>query len=101
MTLFAFHCTDGERGVMLRERHLAAHLAHIEAHLDRYAVAGPLKSGDAVKGSLLVVKAQDEEGARSFFEEDPYFHAGVWQAIRVEEFAAVAGEWVGGAAWKR
>ena len=100
MELFAFYCRDGENGAVLRERHLAAHLAYVEANLEAYAVAGPLKkAGDAV-GSLLVIKGDDEPAARALFEGDPYFNAGVWQSIRVSTFLAVAGDWVGGAAWK-
>mgnify|MGYP002781264126 CR=1 FL=1 len=64
-----------------------------------YAVAGPLKRGEATTGSLLVIKAADEAEARAKFEADPYFTAGVWQAISVAELRAVAGEWVGGVAW--
>ena len=101
MALFAFHCTDARQAMLLRERHLAAHLAHVEAHIDRYAVAGPLTQEQTTTGSLRVLRAEDEAAARRFFETDPYFGAGVWQTIRVSEFQAVAGEWVGGAAWKR
>lgn len=100
MALFAFHCRDGEAGAALRESHLAAHLAHVEAHLSDYAVAGPLKHEGRTVGSLLIVKARDMAQARRTFEADPYFIAGVWQSIRAEEFAGVAGDWVGGAAWK-
>lgn len=100
MPLWAFHCTDGEHGAQLRERHLQAHLDHVKAHIGRYAVAGPLKQGERTVGSLLVIHARDEQDARTFFESDPYFHAGVWQAIRCHELRAVAGEWVGGVAWE-
>ena len=100
MGLWAFHCTDGEHGATLRETHLQAHLAHVKTHIGRYAVAGPLKQGDRTVGSLLVIEADNEKAARSFFETDPYFLAGVWQAIRSHEFRAVAGEWVGGLAWE-
>ena len=100
MTLYVFYCRDGEHGKVLRERFLDAHLAYVETHIDRYAVAGPLKRDDKTVGSLLVIKAEQEEDARTLFEADPYFEAGVWQSIRAEEFLAVAGDWVGGAAWK-
>ena len=99
--LFAFHCLDGENGAALRERHLSAHLAHVEVHIGDYAVAGPLKREGNTVGSLLVIKADDEAEARAKFQADPYFTSGVWQSIRVSEFSAVAGDWVGGAAWKR
>lgn len=99
MRLFAFHCRDGERSPKLRETFLQRHLDHVEANIDLYAVAGPLKDGDETVGSLLVIRADDMAQARAFFETDPYFDAGVWQAIRVSEFIAVAGDWVGGVNW--
>ena len=99
--LFAFHCRDGENAPALRERLLDAHLAHVETNMDAIAVAGPLKDGEATVGSLLVLRAEDAAGARALFERDPYFEAGVWQSIRCDEFRGVAGEWVGGAAWKK
>jgi len=100
MTLFAFYCRDGENGASLRERLLADHLAHIEANIEKFAVAGPLKDGDATVGSMVVIKAEDEAEARAIFEGDPYFAAGVWQSIQVDHFLGVAGDWVGGVAWK-
>ena len=101
MRLFAFRCLDGKDSARLREAALAAHLAHVEAHIDEYAVAGPLKEGERTIGSLLVIKAADAAEARARLEADPYFAAGVWDSIAGEEFLAVAGDWVGGAAWKR
>ncbi len=100
MTLYAFYCRDGENGAALREKFLAAHLAHIETAIDKIAVAGPLKQNDETVGSLLVVKAENETQARETLEADPYFSAGVWQSIKVDQFLGVAGDWVGGAAWK-
>ncbi|MEO9461098.1 MAG: YciI family protein [Marinomonas sp.] len=100
MTLYAFYCRDGENGAVLREKFLAQHLAHVESAIDKIAVAGPLKQGDDTVGSLLVVKAENEENARTILEADPYFDAGVWQSITVDKFLGVAGDWVGGATWK-
>lgn len=99
--LFAFRCRDGANGAALRAELLGAHLAHVETHIDHYAVAGPLRDGDATVGSLLVIKARDMAEARARFEADPYFACGVWHSVEAEEFRAVAGDWVGGAAWKR
>lgn len=100
MALFAFYCRDGEGAPILRERLLAAHLTHVEAHITHYALAGPLKEKGEIVGSLLVIQGDDEAQARTRFEADPYFSAGVWQSIRVSEFRGVAGDWVGGVAWK-
>lgn len=98
---FAFYCVDEEGSAPIRQRLIAEHLAHIEANMGDFAVAGPLKDGDATIGSLLVIKASDEAEARQKFEADPYFAAGVWKSVQVSAFLGVAGEWVGGAAWKQ
>ncbi|MEP5938435.1 MAG: YciI family protein [Erythrobacter sp.] len=100
MTLFAFYCRDIENSQSLRERLLGNHLAHVEKHIDDYAVAGPLKEGDETIGSLLLIKAETEAEARLVFEADPYFEAGVWQTVNTSQFLGVAGDWVGGIAWR-
>ncbi len=83
------------RGEKLRE-----HLAHVETHLDRLAVAGPLRDeAGAFTGSLLIVKAGSEADARALLASDPYFLAGLWNDIDVRAFGAVAGDWVGGKTW--
>lgn len=101
MPLFAIRCLDDEGSAELRQRHLAAHLAHVEARISQYAVAGPLRQGEETVGSLLVMEAGDTAEARARIEADPYFAAGVWRDIAIEEFLAVAGEWVGGITWRR
>ena len=100
-TLYACWCRDSPDAARLRDEHLAAHLAHIEANLDRYAVAGPLKDKTETHGSLLIVKADNRDDAHAFLQTDPYARAGVWQNVEIEPFLGVAGDWVGGAAWKR
>lgn len=100
MTLFAFVCRDADGSAEIRQRLIADHLAHVESAMEQIAVAGPLKDGDATVGSLMVIKAESEAEARAAFESDPYFAAGVWADVQVDHFLAVAGEWVGGAAWK-
>ncbi|MHA6317972.1 YciI family protein [Altererythrobacter sp. CAU 1778] len=97
MPLYVFHCRDGENGPALRARHRETHLRHIADNPQRFALAGPLeRKGEAV-GSLVVIAASDEDDARKFFETDPYFIAGVWQAIRVDGFRALAGQWAASA----
>ncbi|MEE4211748.1 MAG: YciI family protein [Parvularcula sp.] len=100
MTLFVFYCLDAAIGASLREKLLVDHLAHIEAHIDDYAVAGPLKEDGETVGSLVILKAEDEAEARSKFEADPYFESGVWKSIEVKHFLGVAGDLVGGVGWK-
>lgn len=101
MTLFAYFCIDCADSEARRADLLEAHLAHVEAHIEDFAIAGPLKHGDRTIGSLIVIKASDEAEARAKFEADPYFAGGVWESITSSRFLGVAGDWVGGAAWKR
>jgi uncharacterized protein len=100
MNYFSIQAQDSPDAPTKRVTHLDAHLAHVEAHLARYAVAGPLRDAQGkMTGSLLVVKAESVADAQRFLETDPYFIAGVWGAIEIRAFAAVAGDWVGGKAW--
>jgi len=101
MALYAIHALDGPAGAAKRSAHLAAHLAHVEARIDRYFVAGPLRDAAGVTiGSLLVIEASDEADARAFLAEDPYATVDLWDSVHVSAFAAVAGSSVGGVAWK-
>lgn len=98
--LYAIITRDKPGAAAIRKEKLAEHLAHVETCLDRIAIAGPMRddNGDFV-GSLLVVKAESEEDARAFLEQDPYYHADIWSSIDISAFAAAAGEWVGGKTW--
>ncbi len=101
MALYCIHAIDGPDGAEIRPRLIGAHLAHVEAHIDRYFVAGPLKNAEGQTiGSMLVVEAASEDDARAFLDQDPYAGAELWSQIHVAAFAAVAGTSVGGAAWK-
>jgi uncharacterized protein len=102
VALYCIHALDGPGGPDKRTSLIAEHLAHVEANIDRYFVAGPLKdvAGQTV-GSLLVVEAADEADATAFLAQDPYAGAGLWDRIAVSAFMAVAGTSVGGAAWKK
>ena len=55
MALYCIHAIDGSDGAEIRPRLIGAHLAHVEANIDRYFVAGPLKNaaGQTI-GSMLV-----------------------------------------------
>ncbi len=100
MKAFAIYCTDKPGTEQKRLDTRGAHFAHIEKTIDNLFVAGPLKNarGDTV-GSLLIVKAETAEDARAQLEADPYFHADIWADIRITEFTAAAGDWIGGKIW--
>ena len=102
MALYCIHAIDGPGGAEIRPRLIGAHLGHVEANMDRYYLAGPLKNPDGQTiGSMLVVEAADEADARAFLNQDPYAGASLWSTIHVAAFAAVAGTSVGGATWKK
>ena len=83
-----------------RIHHLAAHLTHVEAEIDRFVVAGPLRDEEGIiTGSLLVVKADNAAEAQAFLELDPYYQADIWAGIEIYAFSAAAGDWVGGKTW--
>jgi len=97
---FAAWCRDGPDAVRLREEHLGAHLAHVEANMDKLLLAGPLKAKDgACTGSLIVFAVATAAEARGLMETDPYHRAGVWSDVRIERFLPVAGTLVGGRHW--
>ncbi|OYU14061.1 MAG: hypothetical protein CFE37_12865 [Alphaproteobacteria bacterium PA4] len=96
---YAIIAHDAPGADVARKAHLDAHLAHVAAQVGDYLVAGPLLVDGVMCGSLLVVKADSAEAARAMLESDPYFAAGVWGSVAVYDFAAVAGDWVGGKTW--
>lgn len=102
MGLYCIHAIDGPGSAEKRPKLIGEHLAHVEANIDRYFVAGPLKNADGQTiGSMLVVEAADENDARDFLNQDPYAGVNLWSEIHIAAFAAVAGTSVGGAAWKK
>ena len=100
MKHFAILCWDAPGPAEARSSARDAHFARIETIIDRLAIAGPLKDASgAFTGSLVIVKAADEGGARAILEADPYFAAGVWERFEISEFVPAAGEWIGGKIW--
>lgn len=100
MKAFAIYCTDKPDTAQKRLAARDAHFAHIEKTIENLFVAGPLKNqeGDTI-GSLLIVKAETAAQARAQLEADPYYHADLWADIRIHEFTAAAGDWIGGKIW--
>lgn len=93
MPMYCFHCRDGEDGGKLRGIHREAHLAFLAENAGDYAVAGPLKKDGEIIGSLLIIKGAGEADARAKLNDDPYLTGGVWQAVRVDEFEPLFGDW--------
>ncbi len=88
MPWFALIARDRHDGLEHRKQHRPAHLEHM-ARLDaagRLRYGGPLLSeqGD-MKGSLIVLEADDLEAARRAYAEDPYIVHGLFESYDVVE----------------
>jgi len=100
MPHYAIYCRDKTGSEERRQANSAAHLGHVEKHLDQYFVAGPLRDETgATVGSLLIVQADSTGEARAFLEQDPYFSADFWESIEIHDFLPAAGDWIGGKIW--
>jgi uncharacterized protein len=92
---------DGPDAARLRDRDLEEHLAHVEAHWQDYLIAGPLRhpGQDGLCGSLLLVFADTEAGARELIEADPYFSNGQYTRVEITHFVPSIGTAIGGKIW--
>lgn len=93
---------DGPDSQPMRDKHLDAHLEHIERNLDRYIVCGPMlkDGGPALLGSFFVVFAKDAEDARAILDGDPYLNCGMYARIDVQQVTVAAGTALGGVIWE-
>ncbi|MFK7888455.1 MAG: YciI family protein [Gammaproteobacteria bacterium] len=93
---------DGPGSVALRDEHLEGHLEHIERHLARYVVCGPMlkDGGPALSGSYFVVFADDEADARALLDGDPYLRCGMYARVDINEVSTAAGSALGGVIWE-
>ena len=99
--LVSVYCKDSPGSAGPRQDKLAEHLKHVESIEDKIMVAGPVMGddGEQAVASLLVVEVGSLDEATEMMHVDPYFHAGVWQEINIQEFKGVVGSWVGGKIW--
>jgi uncharacterized protein YciI len=87
----------------LRRAAREAHFGYIESIMDRLLVAGPLAAPGSTehRASLFVYRVNSEAEARALLESDPFWQAGIYGDCRFWPFTPAAGEWLGGAIWKR
>jgi len=98
---FMFTCLDGKKTAPLREKHLFGHLDHIEAHNEKYRIAGPMRrapDGD-IFGSFFIVEADTEDEAWKIMKGDPYISSDMYEAIIVNHFVPACGDLLGGIIW--
>ncbi|QFU75535.1 hypothetical protein EY643_07650 [Halioglobus maricola] len=104
MPFYLFYCRDiedREEAAQIRRELLPDHLGYMEQNMECYAVAGPNRDQDAAyRSSTFVVKAGTFAEADALMQRDPYVEGGLYREILNVEFVPMAGDWVGGAAWK-
>lgn len=96
--LYAIIAEDIDNSLQKRLAARPAHLARLNALLDqgRLILAGPHPAIDSedpgeagFSGSLVVAEFEDIEAARSWADDDPYTHAGVYRKVTVKPFRKV------------
>nr|WP_211096288.1 YciI family protein [Paracoccus sanguinis] len=88
MPLFAVICRDKPRHLSTRLETRSAHLDWLNA-ADMVRMAGPLVEDGEMRGSLVVVEADDAERVRAWTAGDPYAAAGLFQSVEVIEWRKV------------
>jgi uncharacterized protein YciI len=93
---------DADKAAELRTAHLDGHLAHVEAHWERYLNTGPIRQPGATRlvGSTFLIFAKDEADARSVVADDPYFTSGLYGSVEVFAQTLSIGRYLGGKIWE-
>lgn len=90
MPLFAVICRDKPGALQTRMDTRAAHLAFL-GESDGVRMAGPLTEAGEMRGSLLVIEAEDLAQAQAWAARDPYKAAGLFASVEVIEWKKVIG----------
>ena len=88
---FILECLDRPDSLPLRLANRPAHLAYIEAHLDRVIVAGPILADDGTTpiGSLLILADDSRDAVEAFAAADPYAKAGLFATVTIRPWRKV------------
>lgn len=89
--MFVVYCLDKPNSMELRLATREAHLAHAKAHNDSIRLGGPLLTddGEGMVGSLLILDMPDKAAVEAFVRDDPYFQAGLFEAVLIRPFKQV------------
>ncbi|KAA5607488.1 YciI family protein [Roseospira marina] len=89
--LYVIYCLDKPNSRDLRLATRQDHLTHAKAHNDAIRLGGPLLTddGDGMVGSLLIVDMPDKAAVEAFVRDDPYFKAGLFEAVLIRPFKQV------------
>lgn len=90
MPYFAMICRDKPGALDTRMANREAHLAYVR---DTGVVlfGGPMITDGQMRGSLLVMEAEDMEAAQAWSANDPYALAGLFDSVEITEWKRVVG----------
>lgn len=75
---------DPDAGLDVRKRHMAAHLAFLEANADRIKAAGPLsKPSGEITGGLWLVDTKTESDIEDLVWQDPFWPTGLRKSFSI------------------
>ena len=88
---YVIHSTDKSDSLDLRMETRPAHLEYIEAHRDSLYLEGQTltEDGEAMTGSVVIVKFADRAGAEGFAANDPYAKAGLFENVTIQPWKIV------------
>ena len=93
--LYVIWAQDVPNSLKIRNETRPAHLERLNALQDqgRLILAGPMPAVDSadpgeagMTGSMIVAEFNSLEEAENWAEDDPYVHAGVYQAVTVKPY---------------
>lgn len=96
--LYVIWSQDVEDSLEKRKAARPAHLVRVQALIEqgRLIIAGPMPAidsndpGDAgMTGSMIVAEFSSLDAAKSWAEDDPYVHAGVYESVTVKPYIKV------------
>ncbi|SET95656.1 hypothetical protein SAMN04489858_11642 [Paracoccus homiensis] len=89
MPLFALICRDKPGALQIRQDNRADHLEFLKT--GQIFIAGPLIEDGDMRGSLVVIEAEDLAAARTWAAGDPYAAAGLFESVQISEWKKVIG----------
>lgn len=90
MPLFAVICRDKPGALQVRLDTREAHLGFIR-DTGIVQMAGPLLEEGEMRGSLVILEAEDIADAQDWAANDPYKAAGLFDSVQVIEWKKVIG----------
>nr|WP_319248750.1 YciI family protein [uncultured Celeribacter sp.] len=88
---YAVICTDKPGALQIRVDTRPDHVAYLK-NCSVVEQAGPFLDGDGnMCGSLVIIDVADRAAAEDWAANDPYAKAGLFAAVRIEEWKKVIG----------